>query len=225
MVTAHERHTLRVLVIGASGGTGRELVTQALAGGHDVGAFVRDAQRLPIQSERLTCHTGDIMDAQALSRALVGQEAVCCALGTMPETRSERHRQDRHSTVCSRGTSHLLVQMQAQGVARLVVETSAAVGESRTHGRYGAAWVIRRVLAPVMADKDVQEAAVRASLLKWTIVRPVRLTFGPRTNQCRAAPDLPYTLWSRISRADVAALMLDAATNSRWVGQAVTVAA
>ncbi|TFG51500.1 MAG: hypothetical protein E4H38_01445 [Gemmatimonadales bacterium] len=158
-------------------------------------------------------------------RLIRERQAVCCALGTMPETPGDRARRQPRLPVCSRGTTQLLTAMQESAVTRLIVESSAAVGDSYRHGRWGAAWVIRRVLAPVMADKELQEAAVGASPLDWTIVRPVKLTFGARSDRIRAAPDLPYTLFSKISRASVAEVMLEAATTSTWLRQAVTVAA
>jgi FlaA1/EpsC-like NDP-sugar epimerase len=72
---------MRLLVIGATGGTGRELVQQALAHGHQVTAFVRDPARLQIEHANLRVAKGDVLDYATVEAAMRGQDAVVSALG------------------------------------------------------------------------------------------------------------------------------------------------
>jgi putative NADH-flavin reductase len=81
---------MRIVVFGASGGTGRELVAQAVAQGQQVTAFVRSAARLGIRSADVTVAQGDVTDVSAVNRAVEGQTAVLCALGASTPLRRDR---------------------------------------------------------------------------------------------------------------------------------------
>lgn len=214
---------MRILVIGASGGTGRLLVGQALAAGHQVTAFVRDPARLPLTHASLRLVVGDAMRPGSIDPAVAGHDAVLCTLGAKPEG-VDRQRGQPGVPVCSVGTRHLIEAMQSAGVRRLVVESSAPCGESAATGRWPAPWVVRTVLREVMADKEVQEAAVRASGLDWTIVRPVKMHDGPRTDRVQVGAGVRWGLASTVSRADVAAVMLQTVTDAGTIGTALTVA-
>lgn len=212
---------MRLAIVGASGGTGRLLVDQALAAGHDVTALVREAARVPITHSRLRVVESDVMRPATLR--VDGHDAVLCAIGTMPEARADRPRMQRGVPVCSEGTQHLIEAMTAAGVHRLVVESSASVGASRHTGRLGVAWFVWRLLGDVMEDKERQEACIRASGLDWTVVRPVKLTAGALTGRVRVGEDVRWG-WGRVSRADVAAVMLRCISDPTSVGKALTIA-
>jgi nucleoside-diphosphate-sugar epimerase len=152
-----------------------------------------------------------------------GQDAVLCALGTMPEGKADRVRRQPGVRVCSEGTRNIVDAMTRSGIRRIVVESSASVGESRHTGKFAASLVLWLVLREVMEDKERQEAAVMQSALDFTIVRPPKLTFGPRRSGLRAGEDLRWGLWDKASRADVAAFMLDAIADVGTVRRAITV--
>jgi uncharacterized protein YbjT (DUF2867 family) len=216
-------HTLRLLVVGASGGTGRLLVEQALEAGHQVTAFVRDPARLTLTHASLRLVTGDVMRPGSIDPAVAGHDAVLCTLGAKPEG-SDAHRGQPGVPVCSVGTRHLIEAMQSSGVRRLVVESSAPCGESAATGRWPGPWVVRTVLREVMADKEIQEAAVRASGLDWTIIRPVKMNDGRRTDRVQIGAGVRWGLASKVSRADVAAVMLRTTADPQTIGTALTVA-
>lgn len=213
---------MRVLIVGASGATGRHLVDQALQAGHAVTAFVRDPARLPLTHAALRVVAGDAMRPESLGPAVDGHDAVVCILGAKPEGADARRGQPG-VPVCSAGTKQLIEAMTAAGVRRLVVVSSASVGESRGTGRFPAPWVLRTLLREVMDDKEIQEAAVRGSGLDWTIVRPVKMTNGPRTGRTQVGPALRWGLGSKVSRADVAAAVLETLSDANSIGAALTV--
>ena len=213
---------MRILIFGATGATGSQLVDQALARGHSVTAFVRDPARLTRTHPALLCVAGDVMDPATVNPALQGQEAVLCALGTMPEMKPDLPRRQPQVPVCSIGTRHIIDAMLRHGVRRIVVETSAGIGESRRTGRFGAAAIIRLLLRDVMADKERQEATLRASAVDWTIIRPVRLSDAARSGRVRCGDAIAWGLLSKISRADVAAVMLDCIADAATSKRAIT---
>lgn len=212
---------MNVLVFGATGATGRLVVEYALAAGHSVTAFVRDPGRMPLTHAKLRMVEGDAFDAASVASALRGSEAVLCTLGTMPEARGDRVRRQPDVPVCSVGTRNILAALPPTG-GRLIVESSAGVGDSYGKGFLGAGFVVRRLLEKVMADKEVQEAAVRASACDWTILRPVRLTNEPARGHLKADPDLRWNLASRATRADVASYMVNILTDRETYRKAIT---
>lgn len=203
----------KIIIFGASGRTGRQLVMQALEAGNQVTAFVRNASALLPAAGRLSVFEGNVLDREAVSKALTGQELVLSVLG--PVQKSE--------AVCAEGTRNILAGMKTHGLKRIVLLSAYGASETRNGGLY--ARVVWWTLKDKMQDKDEMEALVRASDLDWTLVRPPALTDGPRTNTVRHGTDVPVSLISRISRADVAAFMLGEATQNHYLRQAPTLTA
>ena len=209
---------MHLLVIGASGGTGRELVRQGLERGHTITAFVRSPARFPFTHERLVVVRGDVLDAASVKRAMQGQDGVVCALG--------HKRWFAPYRILSQGTRHLVEAMQAHGVRRLVCETSLGVGDS--FGQLGLAYtlfIVPFILPFYFYDKHRQEQVIRASALDWVIVRPGALTNGRARGKWRHGRRVGNLLWTvRIARADVAAFMLDQLYDDTSLRRAVGVA-
>jgi uncharacterized protein YbjT (DUF2867 family) len=207
----------RVLVVGASGGTGRELVAQALERGYEVTAFVRDPSKLRLEHPQLHTVRGDVLDPATLDGALRGQDAVLCALG---------HRQYfRPTRILSAGTANLLHAMQSHGVQRIVCETALGLGDSAGRmGLYYTFFVIPLILPFYFWDKTRQEAVLASSATAWTLVRPGALTNAAPRGRYRHGAGIGNFLWTvRIARADVAAFMLDQLTSDAYVRTAVGV--
>jgi putative NADH-flavin reductase len=192
---------MNLLVFGATGGTGRQLVAQALNQGHAVTAFVRDPAKLPLQHPNLRLVRGDVLDPAAVARAVPGHDAVLSTLGAPA---------GRKDAVRSVGTGHILQAMRPAGVRRFICLTTLGMGDSRP----ALPWLYKYLLVPLLlryafADSERQEECIRQSGLDWTIARPGTLTDGPRTGQYQHgfAPTA-RGLRMRIARADVADFML-----------------
>lgn len=208
-----------LLVIGATGATGQELVRQARVRAIEVRALVRartggrEEADLPAWVQVVT---GDIRDAAAVARALEGVDAVVSLLGA--------RRGDPVGTVRSDGTALLVRSMEAAGVSRLVSVSSIGVGSSiDAMSRMARTLWPRIVGAERLAEAERAEAAVMASSLAWTIVRPPRLVDGPPAADVRAATELPVGMRSQITRTDLAALLLDLASGDQFTRQAVAI--
>jgi len=214
---------MQLLIFGATGATGHQLVRQALEQGHAVTAFVRDPARLRISHALLRHVVGDAMNAASVAGVVAGHDAVLCALGNMPEGKEDLVRRQRGVPVCSVGTGHIVAAMARSSVRRIVVESSAGVGESRAAGQFGSSFVLHLLLGDVMADKERQEALMRGSALDWTIVRPAKLNNRPAMGRLRSGDSLSWNLTSSASRADVAAFMLARLADTSTKGRAITV--
>ena len=199
---------MKLLILGATGPTGRELVKQALAAGHSVAALVRNAE--PIENVEVI--RGDATDASAIAAAVKGREAILSALGTGKSFKSR----DLMSQFAQN-----IVKTDAK---RLIVESAAGVGESFNEMPPFGKLFFRTLLRGIYADKAKADDAIRASKLEWTIVRPVMLTNGPRTGSYRVAEHLPLHGMPKISRADVAEFMIRELADRKWIRKTVILA-
>jgi putative NADH-flavin reductase len=210
-------HPTRALIVGATGGTGRQLVAQALERGYAVTAFVRDPSRLQLDHPQLTVIQGDVLDYGSVEAAMRGQEAVLSALG---------HKRFFYPTrILSKGTRNILRAMEAHGVPRLVCETSLGIGDSV--GRMGLFYtflVIPVILPFYFWDKTRQERMIARSNVEWVIVRPGVLTNGDMRGRYRHGRHIGSFFWTvRISRADVADFMLNQMVSDTYLRTAPSV--
>jgi len=215
--TSRERPK-RLLIVGATGGTGRQLVTQALERGYEVTAFVRDLSRLQIDHPRLRIAQGDVLDYATVETAMRGQEAVVSALG---------HKRFLYPTrILSGGTRNVLRAMDAEGVARVVCQTSLGIGDSAGRlGLYFTLFTIPVVLPFYFWDKCRQERMIAESNREWVIVRPGMLTNAHKRERLRHGSRVGNLFSTvRIARADVAHFMLDQLESDTYLRSAVGVA-
>src|SRR5881397_2221234 len=204
-------HPSRILIVGATGGTGRLLVKKALERGYAVTALVRDPSRLQIDHTQLTVIRGDVLDESSVEAAMRGQEAVLSALG---------HKRYFYPTrILSEGTRNILRAMETHGVSRLVCETSLGIGDSAGRmGLYFTFFVIPVILPFYFWDKTRQERTIAASNVEWVIVRPGVLTNGKKRGRFRHGRHIGSFVWTvRISRADVADFMLNQVVSDAYL--------
>jgi uncharacterized protein YbjT (DUF2867 family) len=204
----------RLLIIGATGGTGRQVVAQALERGLTVTVLVRNPLKLRVQHPQLSVVRGDVLDYESVDAAVRGQDAVVCVLGHKTYFRPTR--------ILSEGTRHILRAMEANHVSRLVCQTSLGIGDSAGRmGLYYTFVVIPLILPFYFWDKTRQERLIAASQVEWVIVRPGLLTNGEGRGAHRDGPGVGSFLTTvRISRSDVAEFLLDQIDGSSYVGAA-----
>lgn len=201
---------MNIAVFGATGGTGRQVVQQALAAGDQVTALVRDPARLAVQSPSLTVVQGDVLDPTKVAETIQDADAVVVSLGNTA---------NNTDYVVSQGTQVIVDAMQRQGKPkRIVVVSSLGVGDSIDQVSFAFKMLMKSVFKKAMDDKERQEALVKASGLDWIIVRPGGLTDGPATGQARAGTD-PGITAGQVSRADVAAFVLQQLSDNAYLHQ------
>jgi putative NADH-flavin reductase len=189
---------VKIAVLGAAGGIGRHVVTQALEAGHSVTALLRDPGKLSLRDERLAIVRGDVLDGESVRSAIAGHDAVVSAMGV---------RDRAPTTLYSGGARNTLTAMTAEGIRRYV-----AISASGFHIDANDPFLLRYVGKPIVslllknhyADLVRMETVIAQSDRDWTIVVPPRLTDGPRTGRYREAIDANVRNGQSISRADVA---------------------
>lgn len=192
---------LRLLILGAAAGIGACAVRVALARGHEVRALSRHPERLGIEDPRLEPFPGDARDAEVLDAAVNGVDAVIYAIGTPGGARGPV---GAPVTLHSDITRALLPLLAAKGPRRLIVVTGYGAGDSRNAMSLAERTAHRLLLGRPYADKDRQEALVRASDLDWTLVRPVILRDSPGRGRYRVLTEPADWRNGLIAREDVA---------------------
>lgn len=209
---------MKLAIFGATGKTGMELVKQALDGGHQVTAFVRNPAKMTITNPNLTLVQGDALDATAVEKAIVGTDAVLVALGRTADTKD---------AVMTKGTQHIVDAMKKSGVKRLVVESSYPMSGAPESMAFLKQMMSDEQLAPMQPmidDKKGQEDVTRTSSVNWTLIRPLMLTDGPKTEKYRLGEMLAVKPGDSIARADVADYMLKTVTDKTAFGKTITIA-
>ena len=215
---------MKLTVVAATGGIGRQVLDQAIAAGHDVTAVVRNPAKVTADVRKVAVDLA-AADSIALEASIGGADAVLSGLGP--------------AGVVARGTRAVVDAMVATGVRRIVVVSAAPIGTVASPGRphppkhdpgdgplmrYVLTPMIKRILREHYADVALMEDVLRDSTLDWTIVRPPRLTNKPLTGHYRTAIGQNLRGGVMISRADVAHCMLHALDQSELIGQTVGVA-
>lgn len=204
---------MKLAIFGATGGTGQQVVAQALAAGHTVTVLVRDAAKLTKRDARLTVITGNVLNQADVDACVKQTDAVICTLGNTS---------NNPDMLVTNGTRNIITAMQQQGIQRLIVVSSLGVGDSKQQVPLFFKVVAATVLRKVMKDKEAQEEVVRASGLTWTLVRPGGLTDGPRTGVYQFGVD-PTLKAGQVARADVADFILREVERNEFVRMAPAV--
>lgn len=201
---------MKLTVFGATGGTGVQVVQQALATGHAVTVLARDPAKVTSPHPQLIVVAGNVLNQNDVDKALEQADAVVCSLGNTSNNPTD---------VVSAGTQQIINGMQRRGLKRLIVVSSLGVGDSKQQVPFFFKVLAATFLRKTMKEKEMQEALVRASGLDWTIVRPGGLTNGPRTGVYRFGVDAGLKA-GQVARADVADFILRELMRNEFVRMA-----
>jgi len=193
---------MKLLIIGGTGGTGRELIKQALEQGHSVTALVRNPEKVNTTHQQLNVVKGNILVYDNVEKVVEGQDAVLSTLG--------HKRFLIYTTILSEGTKNIIKAMEKTNVKRFICVTSLGINDSRFKlGLYYTLFVIPFITFFYFRDKGKQEKLITNSNLDWTIVRPGQLTNGKKRGTYKHGTNVGnYILTKTISRADVAHFIL-----------------
>lgn len=203
---------MKILIIGASRGIGKVLLEEALGDGHDVSVMARHPEKITVSHVRLGVHQGDVRDRDSVAKRAKGCDVVCSCIGE-PIT-------FKPVDLFSTSASNIVSAVTANPGQKLIAVTGIGAGDSKGHGGF----LYDRIFKPLLlktiyADKDREEAIIKASAIDWLIVRPAGLTNGPRTGTYRVINDLSGVTSRRISRRDVADFILAQIANPTQFGK------
>lgn len=204
---------MKIVVFGATGKTGQEIVKQSFAKGYEVTAFVRDHSKMTLEHSDLKVMIGDIYEFTTVTQAIQGQDAVICTLGSSDLGKT---------TVRSEGTANIIRAMKENQVKRLVVVTAMGVGESWSTLSYVNKLFFATFLRNTRQDHEKQEVVVKESDLDWTIIRPSGLIDTPLTESYAIGENIRAKT-SRIARADVAHAVIKEVGDTIFLHKAVTI--
>jgi putative NADH-flavin reductase len=188
---------MKLVVFGASGGTGQEIIKQALEQGHEVTAIVRNPKKLQIKDSRLHIIEGDALkDQPVIAMAIAGKDAIICALGVGNSLKS--------AGLIAGSLAAIVPAAEKHDVRRLIVISAFGVGDSTRNAPLVPRLMYRLLLSDIYRDKKAGEDIVKASGIDWTIIHPVMLTTGPKTAIYRSGERLELHGIPKVSRADVA---------------------
>lgn len=204
---------MRLTLFGATGRTGRHVLEQALAAGHDVTILARDPSKVAAESPRLTVLAGDLRNLEQIDRAVAGADAVLSVLGP---------RENKPTFEITQGTEAIIAAMKKHGVRRLILSAGAGVGDPKDSPKlinHLINFLLKAVSRYVYEDMVKVVAAVRASDLDWTVVRVPMLTDDPATGSVKVGY-VGRGTGPRLSRADMADFMLRQLTDDAYIRQA-----
>ncbi|MFI5218972.1 MAG: NAD(P)-dependent oxidoreductase [Bacteroidia bacterium] len=204
---------MNILIFGASGKTGHELVKQALQQGHAVTAFVRTPSKLKVQHRDLKVVQGDVTDAFSVQNAINGNDVVLSTLGAKSPFKFDQSVVD--------GVGNIIKAMEQNNVSRFIY--MSFVGVKETHGNAGFVikYIAPKLLSTEIAGHEARESMIKLCKLNWTIVRPPTLTNGKHIAQFRSGEDITSKGFTvTFSRADVADFMLRQLTDNTFLRKA-----
>jgi len=190
---------VRILVFGATGPTGQQIVYQGLELGYEITAFVRDPVRLPIKHPNLAVLTGDVQDPNSVLKAVQGHDLIMSALGNGKSLKGK---------VFSVGIKNIVDAMKQFQSKRIIVMSAFGVGNSLDRVPLLPKMFYQTLLKSTFNDKEIGEKYLKQSNLNWTIVHPVILTNGPKSGNYKTGELISVGSIPKISRADVADFML-----------------
>ncbi len=201
---------MKIIVFGASGGVGYQVVKQALEAGHSVTAFVRSPEKLNLKNPKLALFKGDSMDAAAVESAMAGQEAVISALG--PSRPPVAHMMEVSA-------QNIVAGMKKHGLRRLVLTTGAGVRQPEDQPNFAdhlISFLLNLLAKEVVLDSAENVKVIQASGLDWTIARYPRLVDGEHTRKYRVGY-MGKDSGTQLSRADGADFLLKELTENQWL--------
>jgi putative NADH-flavin reductase len=205
---------MKIAIFGATGETGRQLVEQALAAGHEVVAYVRNPSKLGISSEHLTVIAGELTDEQLIESAVTGTNAVISALGPRGGSKNKP---------ITRGMQNIITAMKKQNVHRLVITSTLSARDPNDPLNFRTKAMVNLVKVTMHdAYKEIVSTAetVRNSDIDWTIVRLTMLNNNPKSGKVKAGYVGSGEVGTWISRADLAEFLLRQVQDTKYLRQA-----
>jgi len=205
---------MKLLVLGATGATGKKLVEVALNSGHQVTAFTRKPASVPTDHPALSVAVGDARDLASLERAMPGHDAVYLLVGP---------RDPKDVTLRADAAKNVVLAMKKHSVKRLIALSGLGAGITLKQQSFMFQNVLAKtVLKNVLADQNAMESVLRKSLLDWIVVRPGKMVDGPATGKWTVSMD-GAEISQNVLRSDVVMFLMLQAQSDEFVHKPVAI--
>jgi uncharacterized protein YbjT (DUF2867 family) len=207
----------RILLYGAAGRTGTQVLDYAIRRGYEVNALVRDASKITQKSPKINIITGLTTDTDDVRKAMIGCDAVICTLGALHQSEILTLRKIDPPHTLEISIRNTIECMKEAGIRRIITQSSFGVGDSYEY----APWLLKMAVKYtkfkiVVEDHNMQEQLLKASGLDWTIVQPVGLTDHTQFKKlCVTYDTAPPS--RDVSRKQVAHFMIDNLENKAYL--------
>ena len=167
---------MKLLVLGATGRTGRLIVEEALNQGYDLNVLMRDKNKMSFNSKSVKVFQGTPARRTDLAAAMEGCEVIISALGIARASDAPWSKLITPKNFISESMKNVIAEADQQNLKRLITISAWGVGETKKEIPFWLRWLIDYTnLGPVYAEHESQEKLLASSDLKWTAVRPVAL--------------------------------------------------
>ena len=207
-----------VVVIGANGGIGKQVVLAALGAGHSVTAILRTPANLEIVHPNLRVVHGDVLKPGSLDEHLVNKDVVISAIGSTSL---------KKTTLYSEGIKNLINAIPKAQIRHAFFISASGLEINPTHSlivRFLTKYVLQTLLRNMYADLWKMERIVKASAINWTIIRPPKLINSPAKTEYRTEVGQQVENGLEISRADVAHFIVNNLANDAIIKRTVEIA-
>ena len=205
---------MNILILGATGRVGGQLVNHALHDNHHVTALVRSPEKIQINNEQLTIIQGNVLNKEDIERAMVGIDVVVSALNT------------DGATTLSDSMPHIIEAMENEGIQRIITIGTAGILQSRTTPsllRYQSS-ESKRKLTRAAEDHHKAYDLLKQSSLQWTIVCPTYLPDGDRVGEYRVERDFLPVDGVKIHVSDTAEFTYKQINSNKYIKSRVGIA-
>jgi putative NADH-flavin reductase len=211
---------MKVIIFGATGFSGRAILSEALKQGHEVTILVRDAAKVQSKHKNLMVVEGNVLNPETVARVLQNQEVVIQCLGVGGKG------DGKPTTFISDATKVIVEEMQKQKIKRLIAMSNVGAGNSIAFQP----WFFTQIILPyfmkwlkvIIDDKNRMEPIIMNSHLDWTIVRCPNIVDKPAKGDCLATLD-GKGLKLSVTLSDLSKFMVDQLTQAIFIKQAPSV--
>src|ERR1700680_1814694 len=210
----------RILLLGATGRTGRHVLDYALKQGLEVSALVRSPDRIAVHSERLAVRMGSPLNPSDVAKAIEGCDAVVSTLSHIRTSDRPWSKTISPPLLLTHCIGNCIDAMRKHGIRRVVVMSAIGVGDSFAEAPAKLRWLIRHTnLRRVYLDQDAQERMLSQSGLRWTIVRAATLTDGEQPGNLVVGLDHRPPSRFSVSREQAARFVVDCLSSVQYIGE------
>ena len=208
---------MKILVIGATGRTGRLIVEEAIKQGYDLNVLVRDKNKMPFNSKSIKAYQGTPAHRTDLAAAMQGCEVIISALSVSRASDAPWSKLISPENFISESMKNLIAEAGQQNLNRLITISAWGVLETKKDVPFWFRWLINHTnLRPVYADHESQEKLLAASNLNWTAVRPVALNDSKKIKTLKVSSNNFPKPNLYISRQSVAKFIVDIIKSDKY---------